>query len=940
MQPRVTAILIAHGGGPHLERTLASLARQTHKPDTLVVIDTAPTDASTRLIAGAAPALHLSAQPGATFGAAASEAADRLREPEGSHAHTEWLWLLSEDNTADPRALEQLLSAVEIAPSVVVAGPKLLSADDPSLLVSLGETVSTLGASVRLVENELDQAQYDTHDDVLGVAAAGMLVRREVWARLDGFDPALPSVDASLDFCIRARLCGHRVVVVPAARLASAGGPENFGRSRVSARRRHRLQRAAQLHRRLVYAPGWAVPLHWLSLLPLAAARTIGHLVAKRPALVTGEFTAALTTMLDTRVAAARRHLTRTRTLGWAAIDELRMPTAELRERRAQQREAIAIARAGGIPRAPRTGFVSGGGIWAVLVMALTSLIAYGPLLGSSAIAGRKLLPLSASIADLWASTGVGWRADGLGTWGAADPFASVLAVLGTLTFWSPSVSLIVLWFAALPVASLGAWLLARRLTSRRWLPILGAVAWPLAGPLVTALAAGDPTAVIVHVALPWLALLALSAPRSWAAAAGVALLFAVVGASSPVLIPALLIVWVILLATHPTSVHRLLLIPVPTVALFTPLALDQFARGTPLGLLADPGVIAASPPASAWQLAVGDAGGSWLGWVSALVATGLPGSAASIIVTVLTAPLIALALLAMFLPGASRALVAAVTALLGFVTAVAAGQLLVASVGATPIAVSATSGISLYWLGLTLAALIALDTLGRASEPLGALTGLMAAFVAIPTLLAMLLGIADARPSTGRTLPALVSAIATSQPTIGTLLINAVSDGIEIDLQRGAGTTLDDTTTLARTAHHLGSNTELAHIGGNLAFSSGYDASAALAPLGIGFVAVTPDGDTDVKRAITDTLNANEHLTPVGDSVAGQLWRLDAELATVTPEANTAQRAWAGTVRLVHGILFGITALLALPFGGPRAPRAERSSDDPADTFDGSDDE
>src|SRR5690606_13384439 len=136
--------------------------------------------------------------------------------------------LLGEDSTADPHALEQLLSAVEIAPSVVVAGPKLLSADDPTTLVSLGETVSTLGTSVRLVENEHDQSQHDTRDDVLGVAAAGMLVRRDVWRALSGFDPGLPSVDASLDFSIRTRLAGHRVVVVPAARVASAGGPEWF----------------------------------------------------------------------------------------------------------------------------------------------------------------------------------------------------------------------------------------------------------------------------------------------------------------------------------------------------------------------------------------------------------------------------------------------------------------------------------------------------------------------------------------------------------------------------------------------------------------------------------------------------------------------------------------------------------------------------------------
>src|SRR5690606_2463787 len=132
-----------------------------------------------------------------------------------------------------------------------------------------------------------------------------------------------------------------------------------------------------------------------------------------------------------------------------------------------------------------------------------------------------------------------------------------------------------------------------------------------------------------------------------------------------------------------------------------------------PLALLADPGHPVARETVSAWHLAVGDASGSWLGWTRALEWAGLPAQAAPIVVGALVAPLVLLALLSMFLPGASRALVAMIVALLGFVTAVAAGQLLVSAVGDSAVAVSASSGLSLYWLGLTIAALIALDSLG-----------------------------------------------------------------------------------------------------------------------------------------------------------------------------------------------------------------------------------
>ena len=56
MQPRVTAILVAHEGAQFLERTLAALAAQTRRPDQVVAVDLG----STRLAGtepGAVPAV-------------------------------------------------------------------------------------------------------------------------------------------------------------------------------------------------------------------------------------------------------------------------------------------------------------------------------------------------------------------------------------------------------------------------------------------------------------------------------------------------------------------------------------------------------------------------------------------------------------------------------------------------------------------------------------------------------------------------------------------------------------------------------------------------------------------------------------------------------------------------------------------------------------------
>ena len=334
MQPRVTAVLVARNGAQYLPRTLAALEAQLRRPDRVILVDAGSTDSSSTLLT-AAP---LVVAPGrSSLGAAV---AFGLRAAAPTAVEDEWLWILGHDNAANPGALSALLGAVEVAPSVAIAGPKLMKWDDPAVIANFGETLTHFGRSLAVVADELDQAQHDIQSDILGVEAGGMLVRRSVWDALGGFDPSLPSVDAGLDFSVRARLAGHRVIGVPAARVATAGPPELFGRRSVSAGAQNRIRRSAQLHRRLVYSPALAVPLHWLSLVPLAILRSLVHLLAKRPGWVGGELAAGISAAFDGSVIRARRKLRRARVLGWGAVDALRMPFAEVRERRAHDRAA------------------------------------------------------------------------------------------------------------------------------------------------------------------------------------------------------------------------------------------------------------------------------------------------------------------------------------------------------------------------------------------------------------------------------------------------------------------------------------------------------------------------------------------------------------------------------------------------------------------------
>lgn len=940
MQPRVTTILVARNGAQYLERTLEGIAAQTRRPDSVIFVDAGSSDSSAEQLIAADPTQLVTTPGSQSFGSAVAHG---LQVGAPIPVDNDWLWVLAHDSAPEPGALAALLGAVEIAPSVAVAGPKLMQWDDPDVIARYGETMTPLGASVLLVSGELDQAQHDSRSDFLAVAATGMLVRRQVWSALGGFDPGLPSVDAALDFCIRVRLAGHRVVGVPGAKVASAGGPELFGRRSVSASAQHRIARAAQLHRRLAYAPAAAVPFHWLSLVPLAILRSLWHLIAKRPGVIAGELATGFSAAFDRRVASARRNGRKSRKLGWAAIAPLRITWPELRELRAHERSVASVA--GAAPSVIRPGFFVGGGAWIVLIAAIAGLIAFGPFIGAAAISGGALVPLASTVGELWSSIGWGWHDIGSGFTGPADPFAYVVAVLGSLTFWAPSLSVVLFTIAAVPLAALSAWVCAVRFSERAWAPAIAALLWALAPPLLAALNGGHLGAAIAHVLLPWLVLAVIGAPRNWSYSAGAAILFAIIAASAPIIVPALLLAWLAWLIAHPAGIHRLIGIPIPAAALFAPLVFAQFSRGTPLALLAEPGVPTAGGSTIGWQLAIGSTDATLSGWPLMLAMLGLPENVAPVVLGLLLAPLAAVALLALFLPGAKLAIPSMVIALLGFVTAVVGVHLQLTTIGSTASTVWPGAGLSLYWMGLLGAVIAALEALtSRVAIP-ALVVAIASAAAVVPLIIAPSLGTSAVSVSSGRLLPAFTTAEAAPRPSIGTLQLTALSDGaIGATVHRGTGTTLDEQSTFDSTSSTVSATEDdIATLAGNLASHSGFDTAGALQQLQIAFVLVPtagPDAE-EARQRVTDALDGNRLLTPIGSTANGFLWHYAELEPGAAPAGPGPTESTIGLGILIgQAVVFLLTLLLAIPTGaGRRRVRAATtSSSDPATTFEAED--
>ncbi len=300
---RITALLVVHDGATWLPEVVASITSQTRTADQILAIDTGSVDASAKLLKGARiPTVAL--DRATSFGQALSYGVSQL--PPAVAGLEEWLWILHDDCALDPRALEELTTAIADRPNIVMAGPKLLGWHDRTHLLEVGISIATNGSRwTGLEAQEYDQGQHDGNHEVLSVSTAGALIRRDVFEELGGFDPNLELFRDDVDFGWRVHVAGHSVLVVTSA--------IGFHAQAASSERRAIDIAGAPLHRPLLLdrrnaayvllanSSWWKLPLLSLQLLSGAVIRALGFLFAKLPGYAGDEILAIASLLIHPR---------------------------------------------------------------------------------------------------------------------------------------------------------------------------------------------------------------------------------------------------------------------------------------------------------------------------------------------------------------------------------------------------------------------------------------------------------------------------------------------------------------------------------------------------------------------------------------------------------------------------------------------------------------
>lgn len=952
----VTAVLVSHDGARWLPDALAGLLGQERPVQFAVAADTGSADHSAQLVTdalGADRVLHLARRTG--FGQAVEEANrsapvltpdelaylkrpsgwdpvtrtwrdDAYDMPELPHGEpVQWLWLLHDDCAPEPDALAQLLRVVENEyelgrDDVAVVGPKLRGWYDRRQLLEVGVTIANSGRRwTGLDRREQDQGQHDHVRPVLSVSTAGMLIRRDVFEQLGGFDRRLPLMRDDVDLCWRATAAGHRVLVAPEAvvRHAEASSRERrtvdcVGRTSASP---HKVDKAGAVYTLLVNTRTAVLPWVLLRVLLGTVLRTLAYLVGKVPGQALDEIRGLMGTLLrPERIIAGRRRR------GSPVIDkgELRTlfppPGATVRATVEQAASSLVgrsdpevasgagrhgsaiesgpggddadfleieqFARLKRIARKP--------GPVLFLVLLFVSLIACRQLLGGGALAGGALLPAPADSGELWSHYMDAWHPVGAGGTPSAPPYLAIVAMLASVLLGSTGVAVTVLLVCSVPLAGFTAYFASRPLVESRLLRAWGAVAYAVLPAVTGALAGGRIGTAVLAVLLPLIARAGIAASGltngsgargSWRATWAYALLLTITTAFTPIVWPIALLLGLGVLAVRRADITAyglrfLAQLGVPLLVL-APWSLSLL----PFGFFQEAGLEYGSSAATALDLLGASPGGP--GTVNGLMLIG-----------------IVLAALAALMRSERQFGIrtAWAVALVGLVFAVLSNS----STWAGPATL-------VYGIALLAAALLGADgARARVAEqsfgwrqPVAALIAFAAA--AGPLLVAAGWMIRGADGPLERRdpvqVPAFVAEESGTRDQARTLVLDSESSAhVGYMLVRGSGARLGD----AEFAAADGENTKLDKIVANLVAGSGADQADQLGAFAVRYVLV----HKGAPREVTRVLDATPGLSRLSEQNGSALWRIDrqvsrAAIAAAGSGAGEPQPVAAGPVEI-----------------------------------------
>lgn len=224
--PGLSVVVVSYETRELTLRCLETLVATTRalRPE-IIVFDNASRDGSADAVAAAFPEVTLIRSPANLGFAAGNNLAAR-------HARGQYLLLLNPDTEIHPGAIEALLAFARAHPQAGICGGRTVFPDGSLNPASCWNRItvrsalfSAIGLSTLFPESGFFNPEgiggwrRDTVREVDIVVGCFLLLRRDLWEQLGGFDTRYFMYGEEADLCLRARRLGYRPMITPEATI-------------------------------------------------------------------------------------------------------------------------------------------------------------------------------------------------------------------------------------------------------------------------------------------------------------------------------------------------------------------------------------------------------------------------------------------------------------------------------------------------------------------------------------------------------------------------------------------------------------------------------------------------------------------------------------------------------------------------------------------------
>jgi len=219
MKPRVAIIILIWNGREDTVECLESLREDTYPDKHIIVVDNGSSDDSVTYIRARFPEVTVienHANLGFTGG-------NNVGIREAITQDADFVYLLNNDTTVEPDALEALVAVAELEPRFGLLSPVMHYFDPPREIWFAGSRI-TLGNGLAVHDNSRQPQRTDAPYEVPWASGCAMLLRTSLASALDGFDDRFFLTFEDVDLSLRVRQAGFLVGAVPAARIYHKGG--------------------------------------------------------------------------------------------------------------------------------------------------------------------------------------------------------------------------------------------------------------------------------------------------------------------------------------------------------------------------------------------------------------------------------------------------------------------------------------------------------------------------------------------------------------------------------------------------------------------------------------------------------------------------------------------------------------------------------------------